>query len=141
MILSVGNGGFMGVLESIGQLLVLLLILAFVLFLAYYTSKWAAGFQNKYTKGSNMSVVETMRLQDGKLLQIVKVADKCIVIGLGKEEITYLCEIDPDSVQEVSDRFNAGKGDLSFAKVLGRFTREDNSLDGKNDDENNERQS
>ena len=78
MSLAAIDSGFLNILHGIGQLVVLLLILAFVLFLAYYTSKLTARFQNNLTKDGNMRVLETIRLQDGKYLQIVKVPDNSI---------------------------------------------------------------
>ncbi|MCR4716845.1 MAG: flagellar biosynthetic protein FliO [Lachnospiraceae bacterium] len=138
MLLSVTDSGFMNVLESIGQLLVLLLILAFVLALAYYASKWTARFQNTYSKGSNMEVIETIRLQDGKYLQIVKVADKYVVIGLGKESISYICELSPDSVERFDATTAQNVSGMSFSKVLSHFTKSDESINGKVNDGSDE---
>lgn len=127
MSLAAIDSGFLNILHGIGQLVVLLLILAFVLFLAYYTSKLTARFQNNLTKDGNMRVLETIRLQDGKYLQIVKVADRYIVLGLGKEEITYICELD-----EMPERPDVDSGDNSgFLNVLNMFT-------AKNDDSGEE---
>ena len=124
MTLAAIDSGLLNILHGIGQLLVLLLILAFVLFLAYYTSKLTAKFQNNLTKGQSMSVVETIRLQDGKFLQIVKVSDRYIVLGLGKEEITYICELDemPERVEDSVSSDNSG-----FLAVLNKFTAKDNN--------------
>ncbi len=123
MALATIDSGFLNILHGIGQLLVLLLILAFVLFLAYYTSKLTARFQNNLTKGGSMRVIETIRLQDGKFLQIVKVSDRYIVLGLGKEEITYICELDemPERVEDIESNDNSG-----FLAVLNKFTAKNN---------------
>ena len=132
MTLAAIDSGLLNILHGIGQLLVLLLILAFVLFLAYYTSKLTAKFQNNLTKGQSMSVVETIRLQDGKFLQIVKVSDRYIVLGLGKEEITYICELDemPERVEDSVSSDNSG-----FLAVLNKFTAKDiNSANEVNDE-------
>ena len=132
MTLAAIDSGLLNILHSIGQLLVLLLILAFVLFLAYYTSKLTAKFQNNLTKGQSMSVVETIRLQDGKFLQIVKVSDRYIVLGLGKEEITYICELDemPERVEDSVSSDNSG-----FLAVLNKFTAKDNNSANEVNDE------
>jgi|UPI0006776834 flagellar protein FliO/FliZ len=132
MTLAAIDSGLLNILHGIGQLLVLLLILAFVLFLAYYTSKLTAKFQNNLTKGQSMSVVETIRLQDGKFLQIVKVSDRYIVLGLGKEEITYICELDemPERVEDSVSSDNSG-----FLAVLNKFTAKDNNSANEVNDE------
>ena len=132
MTLAAIDSGLLNILHGIGQLLVLLLILAFVLFLAYYTSKLTAKFQNNLTKGQSMSVVETIRLQDGKFLQIVKVSDRYIVLGIGKEEITYICELDemPERVEDSVSSDNSG-----FLAVLNKFTAKDNNSANEVNDE------
>ena len=126
MTLAAIDSGFLNILHGIGQLLVLLLILAFVLFLAYYTSKLTARFQNNLTKGGSMSVIETIRLQDGKYLQIVKIADRYIVLALGKEEVTYICELDelPERTEGNTSDDNSG-----FLAVLNKFTAKNNDSD------------
>lgn len=120
--------GAISVLKGIGELIVLLLIFIGILFLAYWSSKLAARFQSGSMKNRNMTVVETMRVQNNKFVQIIKIADKYIVIGVGKDEIHFLTELDGSQLIEEADNPDASRH-TSFHDVLSMFTRTENGLD------------
>lgn len=117
--------GVLGVLKGIGELIVLLLIFIGILFLAYLSSKIAARFQSGSMKNHNMTVVETMRVQNNKFVQIIKIADKFIVIGVGKDEIHFLTELDGSQLTEETDNPDVLKH-TGFQDVLSMFTRTEN---------------
>ena len=114
--------GVLSVLKGIGELIVLLLIFIGILLLAYWSSKIAARFQSGSMKNRNMTVVETMRVQNNKFIQIVKIADKFIAIGIGKDEIHFLTEIDGSQLTEEADNPDVLKH-TSFHDVLSMFNK------------------
>lgn len=131
--------GGLDVLKSIGELIALLLIFIGILFLAYLSSKIAARFQTGSMRNRNMTVVETMRVQNNKFVQIVKVADKYIVIGIGKDEISFLTELDGSKLVDEADSPDASKR-TSFHDVLSMFTRTEDESD-KPEGDNMEKES
>ncbi len=93
--------------NSILQLIVVLICFVVVLLLAYFTTKWLANYQKGQTRNKNLKIIETIRLTNDKLVQIVACGkDKFIVVGIGKSEVTLLGEltkedlIDIDSIME-----------------------------------------
>lgn len=76
-------------------------------------------------KNHNMTVVETMRVQNNKFVQIIKIADKFIVIGVGKDEIHFLTELDGSQLTEETDNPDVLKH-TGFQDVLSMFTRTEN---------------
>lgn len=131
--------GVLGVLKGIGELIVLLLIFIGILFLAYWSSKIAARFQSGSMKNRNMTVVETMRVQNNKFIQIIKIADKFIVIGIGKDEIHFLTELDGSQLIEEADNPDSLKHS-GFQDVLSMFTRTENGS-GKPEENDMEKES
>ena len=91
--------GFVGVMKSIGEFLALLIAFLFVVALAYVTSKLAGKYQQKAMRNSNVEIIETQRIANNKLIQIIKVGNKVIAVGIGKDEVTFLSEVDPESIK------------------------------------------
>lgn len=89
-------------LESFVQLITVLIIFAFVLFLTYYGTKWMASFQKKSANNKNLKIVETIGAGNNKLISIVKVGTKYIVVAVGKEEVNYLCDIKEEELEDLS---------------------------------------
>ena len=85
-----GNGG-------VWELLGLLFLFCIILFGAWYVSK-VLGTKAIGLKNKNISVIETYRVSVNSFIQIIKVADKYLVIAVGKDNIRLLTELDEDNV-------------------------------------------
>jgi flagellar protein FliO/FliZ len=81
-------------LDNIVQLLGLVLLLVIILFAAYYTSKFIGKMKLGQLKNSNFDVIDSYRISQGKLLQIVKIGKKYVVISIGKENVNLITELD-----------------------------------------------
>ena len=105
-------------ISNIAELFGLLLVFVLILVLAYYTSKWigktGAGMG---TKNHNITIIETLRLSQTKYLQIIKVANKYIVIAVSKDHVEYLTEIDGDQLSSFEDVTEAP----SFKEILSKI--------------------
>ena len=51
------------------------------------------GYGNK-----NINIIETFRLGTNKVIQIVRIADKYYAIGVGKDEINMIAELDEENI-------------------------------------------
>ena len=85
-------------LEAFAQLITLVLIFAFVLALTYFATKWVGNYQKEKMSGSNITVLETMKISGTKYLQIIKIGTKCFAIAVCKDTVTYLCEVNEEEL-------------------------------------------
>lgn len=98
----VGNSGSSWA-SGIAQLICVVLIFIFVCVLAYLAARFAGSFQaNGLNKKSNIKVIETYRITNNKFIQVVKIGDKYAAIGVGKDDVTMLMELNPDSIEEIN---------------------------------------
>ena len=108
--------------ESIFQLLVVLFCFVIVLALTYYTTRWIAGDQKSHSFHKNLAVVETLKLTNNKFIQLIQVGkDTYYVIAIGKDEISFLGQVDQEQLKEISletEEIPTVKGD--FEDILNK---------------------
>ncbi len=105
-------------IDNIVELFGLLLVFVLILVLAYYTSKWIGkNGAGMVTKNQNITIVDTLRLSQTKYLQIIKVADKYMVIAVSKDHVEYLTEIDGEKL----DITPKGTQPPSFKEILNKI--------------------
>lgn len=80
------------------QLISLVLILVIILVAAYYTSRFIGGIKLGQMKKSNFQVIDSYRITANKALQIVKIGNKYVVIAIGKDNVSYITELDESEV-------------------------------------------
>lgn len=114
MFLTTGMTTFDSVLELIG----LIILFVIIIFATYYTTRFIGNFQNNQMKKSNFKVIESYRISQGKYLQIIKVSSKYFVIALGKDEITFITQLEEDEILLKDDM--AFK-DSKFSEYLSNF--------------------
>ncbi|MGN0376033.1 MAG: flagellar biosynthetic protein FliO [Suilimivivens sp.] len=84
--------------DSYLQFITVLILFVFVLGITYVTTRWIANYQKGRAAGSNLEVIETMRVTGNKYLQIVRAGEKYLVIAVGKDEIHMLAELAGDEL-------------------------------------------
>ena len=95
MILSVSSS-FM---NSVIDLITVLVIFVFVLALTYYVTRWIAGYQRTKTAQGNLSVLEGIRVSNSQSIQIVRAGtDKYLVVGVSKDQMTLLATLTADEL-------------------------------------------
>ena len=67
--------------------------------------------------GTNMEIIDTMRIAQNKYLQIVRVGDKYLVIAVCKDSVTMLTELPKDSI---SLKQMMKQQNISFKEVFGK---------------------
>jgi len=108
-------------IQSLFELLGLILIFVIVLVVCYYTTRFVAGRQLVQKKIGNFEVVETFPVAQNKYLQLIRMGNKYVVISVSKETITYITEIDETQVCQIQNSTSvSGK---SFKEVLSGFTK------------------
>lgn len=118
---------------SIAQLITVLLIFVFVLFITAYITKLVGGYQKMQGRNRNLEVIETLRITNTKYVQIVRAANKYIVIGVGKNEISMLTELDADELVDFTADVSSNKE--SFADII---LKAKNKIRKDSNEQNNE---
>ena len=98
--------------ESFTQFLTVILIFLLVLGLTYLTTRFVGNYQKIRSINRNFEVIETLRITNGKYLQIVRVGGKYVVIGIGKDSITKVCELSEDDIKPVPEENGIQSSDM-----------------------------
>ncbi len=85
-------------IENIFQLLGLIIVFFLILVAAYFTSRLTGKSAVSNLKNRNIKVIETYRLGPNRFLQIIEVSGTYILIGVSKDNIEYLTELDAEQV-------------------------------------------
>lgn len=107
--------------ESLFNLFGIVLIFLFLLGIAYITTRILGNSNLLKQKNKNIEVIETYKLGPNKFIQIIKVGEKYLAIGLGKDEIEFLTEINKEQLildSILSQRTNSPE---SFKDILAKL--------------------
>jgi flagellar protein FliO/FliZ len=99
----------------------MLLVFIGVLAATYFFTKWMANFQKEKTSTGNIEVIETARISATKYIQIVRIGQKYMAIGVSKGEITTLGEI---SREDLIIKEDDPQDNVSFKDILEKFKGE-----------------
>lgn len=113
------------------QFMTVLIIFIFVLAITVITTRWIANYQKSKSAGAGIEVVETHRITSNKYIQIVRIGEKYIAIGVGKDEITMLTEL---KEEELNLAVNEPSDTTDFKAVLARVKTLINKENGKIDE-------
>jgi flagellar protein FliO/FliZ len=86
-----GSDGFI-------QLVTVLAIFALVLVVTYFTTRLVGGYARNKVATGNIEVIDSAKIAPSQYIAIVRTASKYIAIGIGKNEVTYLCDIPEESI-------------------------------------------
>lgn len=117
------------------RLFTVILIFIFVLLITYLTTKYVGSYQKMQSMNKNFEVIETYRVANNKFLQLVRIADKYVVIAIGKDEITKITEVDSSSLI-VKENDKTVSSD-TFASIIFKAKERLNNGAKNQDDENN----
>ena len=123
-----------GTAGSISQLITVFILFILVLAITVYATKFVGNYQKVQGINRNLEVIETLRVANNKYLQIVRAADKYFVIGIGKDEVSMLTEIDGDEIIKASTEKGSIKD--SFGDIFAKAGLKTKTNGDKND--NNE---
>ena len=111
-------------IEAFAQLLTLLIIFIFVLAVTYYVTRFVGNYQKNKLSGSNINILETMRIANNKYIQIVKIGSRVFAI-VAKDTVSYLCELDEDEL--IYKESSSGKmliNNDNFKEILEKFKKD-----------------
>ena len=85
-------------IDSVAQLLTVILLFIVVLGATWLTTRYVAGVQKGKMKGSNFEVVDTFRLTQNKYVQILRIGKKYMAVAICKDTVTVLRELDESEI-------------------------------------------
>lgn len=101
-------------LNAIAEFLTVLIIFVFVLAITFFTTRWIANYQKGKIFSKNIEVIETYKITTNKYLQIVKTADKYLVIAVCKDTVTLLTELNKEQIEFSNDTHQG----MNFKEIL-----------------------
>lgn len=109
--------------EAFVQLITLVLIFALVLGLTYFVTRFVGNYQKNKLTGTNISVIETIRISSSKYIQLIQIGSRYFAIAVCKDTVTLIGEIEqndlvltdnttqvqPESFKTILDKFKKDK--------------------------------
>lgn len=111
-------------LEAFAQLFTLLIVFIFVLAATYFATRFVGNYQKNKLSGSNIQILETMRISNTKYIQVIKVGGKCFAIAVTKGNVSFLCELNEDELIYNSSSDTGTINKESFKAVLEKFKKD-----------------
>lgn len=103
------------------DLIILVVVFLLILVASYFASKWASNAGMQLQKNKNVKVLEVMRLNQTKWIYLVKIGDKVVSLGVSKEHIEFLTEVEEESLQFQEQ----GKSEMQFKDFLNLLKQKD----------------
>lgn len=108
-------------IDSYVQLVTVLLLFVFVLAVTAFVTKWIGGYQKGRSVGTNMELVEALRLSNNKYVQIVRIGRKYLALAVCKDTVTMLSEIPEEDLHFPEGSTGSA---LGFKDVLAKIQKE-----------------
>lgn len=103
--------------DGVVQFFTVFVIFIFVLALTYFTTKWIGSYQKRNLSQGNIKIIESLRVSNNKVIDIVKAGDKSFLIAVCKDTVTFIGEVNEDSL-ELKETKSPSE---SFGTVFNRF--------------------
>lgn len=117
--------------EGFAQFLTAILIFLFVLALTYFTTRFVGNYQKNQYAYRNFEAVESFKITNGKYLQLVRIGEKYVVLGIGKDSVSMICEVPEEDVKRQKEQGTITKDTFKilFEKARGGPRERDDSHD------------
>ena len=111
--------------SGFGQFFFRVLLFIGILFLAYYTTK-KLNKAKMGSSGKNLCILESLSLGMNGSMQLVKVGERFVLIGVTKEKISFLTDVDANDVTIDKPRSVKAPFDKYFSSFFNKSDGKDN---------------
>ena len=80
-------------------------------------TKFVGGYQKNLVQNRNMQIISSMKVGNNKFIAVIKVADKYLVIGVAKDNISMLTELTDEEAYMISSKSGESFGE-GFKNVM-----------------------
>jgi flagellar protein FliO/FliZ len=108
--------------SNILQLLALIVVFVIVLFATYYVTRWIAKSGALQSQSRNIKVIETFKIAPNKYIQIIQLGSKYYSIGVTKDNITFLADLDEEQL-DFSNAASSTPQQIPFKELLNKFAK------------------
>ena len=105
-------------MESALRFITVFLIFILVLFISHLTTKFVGNYQKGQMSGGNIRLLEAARLNSNAYIQIVRVANRILVLAVSKESVSTLCELSEDEYESIREDANNVSSNSAFVNFL-----------------------
>lgn len=112
------------VYEAIG----ILILFFVVLYGAWYISRLLGRAQMRQGLGKNMTIIEVMHVGPQKTLQLVRVGDEYLLIGVTRDRITFVQKVDREGLVLNDSKENI----VPFSSFLNKLVHREKASEGSN---------
>ncbi len=111
--------------DSIGQLLTMTMIFIFVLALTYFATKLTAGLQKGRLAGSNVELLDTVKIAPAKYIQVVRIGSRYFSYVVCKDTVTLLGEVTEDDIAAPGREEKAVQtASINFKEIFDRLRKQ-----------------
>lgn len=104
--------------NSIVQFVTVTIVFIIVLAITFFTTRWIGSYQKKQISKGNIKIVESLRISNNKVLEVVNIGSKYFLIAVCKDTVTQIGEIDGSELKLLEESGNTNE---SFGNVFSRF--------------------
>lgn len=108
--------------NSEARVFFLFILFAIIIVAAYYVTYYVAKLQQKTKHNNNLQIIEAISVGPGKSIQIVRVGNQYVVIGVTKGNIQLLQTLGSDDI-EVNNLMN-NQSVIPFKDILNKYKKE-----------------
>ncbi|MBP3421049.1 MAG: flagellar biosynthetic protein FliO [Lachnospiraceae bacterium] len=84
--------------DSVVQFFTVLIIFIFVLGATWLTSRYIAGFQKGKMRGNNFEMIDSFRISQNNVVQILRIGQRYVAVAVCKDNVTLLAELSEDEI-------------------------------------------
>jgi len=99
------------------EILWLLIALAVVGFLAYYSSKYLSKKSGSLLRGKYLNVIDRVVISNEKYIMLLKAGEKVIIVGVTNQNMAVLGELDKDQIVDF-DKLDVQEQTPTFVNAL-----------------------
>lgn len=105
-------------METALRFVTVFLIFVLVLLITHFTTKFVGNYQRDQMSGMNIKLLEAVRLNNNSYIQIVRVANRILVLAVSKETVTKLCELSEDEYSSFEEDAGSVSSSSAFINIL-----------------------
>ena len=105
--------------SSFAQFFTVILLFVLVLGLTAFATKKIAGFQRTHAQGTNIEIIESYRLSQTKVIEIVRLGSKYVAICVCQDTVTKLCDLSSEDVEAFEVKSDKNSFDSLFRRIKG----------------------
>ena len=117
---------------SLAQLLTVIVLFILVVALAYAATRFVAHYNRSSASSfGNMELMEALRISPNQVVEIIRIGDRYIAIGVSKDQITKLGEWNKEELNFSENPGSAAGGmdfKASFHAILDRYGKKEDNV-------------